>query len=322
MVPDLTASLGPLTLANPVVLAAGTCGFGLELLPYLDLKELGAVTVKSLTLAPWPGNPPPRLAETPAGLLNAIGLQNPGVEHFLKEIWPPLKRLGVPVIASVAGCSPEEYAACAAKLDEAEGLAALEINISCPNVRAGGLAFGSHPETAAAVVAAVRKETDLPLLVKLAPMAADVPAVARAVVAAGADALTVANTLPGMAIDVERKRPRLGNVVGGLSGPAIKPVVLRLVWEIGGTLPDVPVLGTGGISTAEDALEFLLAGARAVGVGTATLVDPRAAAAVVAGLRDYCRRWGVRRLADLVGAARRNLRDEQGREKSCGPAGD
>lgn len=318
MAPDLTVQLGPLTLANPVVLAAGTCGFGLELAPYLDLEQVGAVTVKSLTLEAWPGNPPPRLAETPAGLLNAIGLENPGVDFFLAEIWPRLRHFRVPVIASIAGRSPEEYAACAARLGRAPGLAALEVNISCPNVKEGGLAFGSRPETAAAVVAAVRRQTELPLLVKLAPMAADVVAVARAVVAAGADALSVANTLPGMAIDVEGQRPRLGNVVGGLSGPAIKPVALRLVWEVAGALPGVPVLGLGGISTAEDALEFLLAGARAVGVGTATLVNPAAALAILEGLRDYCQRRGVQRLADLVGAARRGAEEQWGRREHCG----
>lgn len=305
MASDLTVRLGPLTLANPVVLAAGTCGFGLELLPYLDLERLGAVTVKSLTLEPWPGNPPPRLAETPAGMLNAVGLENPGVDYFLAEVLPRLKGYRVPVIASIAGRTLEEYAACASRLDKAQGLAALEINISCPNVKEGGLAFGSNPKTAAAVVASVRRNTHLPLLVKLAPMVTDIVAVARAVVEAGADVLTVANTLPGMAIDVEGRRPRLGNVVGGLSGPAIKPVALRLVWEVAGALPAVPVLGMGGISSAEDALEFLLAGARAVGIGTATLVNPRAALAIVDGLRDYCQRQGVRRLADLIGAARR-----------------
>ncbi|MBC7335388.1 MAG: dihydroorotate dehydrogenase [Clostridia bacterium] len=301
---DLTTALGPLTLANPVVLASGTCGFGLELVPYLDLKRLGALTVKSLTVEPWPGNPPPRLAETPAGLLNAIGLENPGVSYFLEEIWPVLRRQGVPVIASVAGRTPQEYAAVAERLGEAEGLAALEVNISCPNVREGGALFGSRPETAAAVVAAVRRRTRLPLLVKLAPMVTDLVAVARAAVEAGADALSLVNTLPGMAIDLTRRRPYLGNVVGGLSGPAIKPVALRLVWEVAGALPGVPLLGMGGISSAADALEFILAGARAVGIGTATLINPGAALAVLEGLENYCRQNGITRLAELVGAAR------------------
>ncbi|MGB9886224.1 MAG: dihydroorotate dehydrogenase [Moorellales bacterium] len=305
MKPDLSTGLGPLRLTNPVILAAGTCGWGLELASYLPLDRLGALTTKSLTLEPWPGNSPPRLAETPAGMLNAVGLQNPGVDYFVTRVWPELKRYSVPVIASIGGRSADEYAAVARRLNRAaEGLAALEINISCPNVKAGGLAFGSHPDTAASVVEAVRRETSLPLLVKLAPMTADPVGVARAVVAAGADALTVANTIPGMAIDIEKRRPRLGNTVGGLSGPAVRPVILRLVWEIAGALPETPIVGLGGIFTAEDALEYLLAGARALGIGTATLVNPRAAIEVLEGLTEYCRTHNISRLADLVGAAR------------------
>jgi len=288
----------------------------------LPLEQVGAVTVKSLTLDPWPGNPPPRLAETAGGLLNSVGLENPGVEHFVSRIWPELRLRRVPVIASLAGRTREEYAAVADRLNEARGLAALEINISCPNVKAGGLTFGSRPEDAAAVVEAVRRKTSLPLLVKLAPLTADPVGVARAVVEAGADALTVANTVPAMSIDVTARRPRLGNAVGGLSGPAIKPIILRLVWDISVTLPGVPILGLGGICTAEDALEFLLAGARAVGIGTATLLNPRAALNVLKGLVDYCRRHDIRRLTELVGAARRRGREGapgEGGEEPCSP---
>lgn len=292
-----------LILANPVVLASGTCGFGRDLAPYLDLKRLGAVTVKSLTLEPRAGNPPPRLAETPAGLLNAIGLENPGVQYFLEEVWPGLKALGIPVIASVAGRTVDEYREVAERLEAAEGLAALEVNVSCPNVKEGGLAFGVLPETAAAAAAAVRGAVKLPLLVKLAPRVSNIVTIARAVVDVGADGLTLINTLPGMAIDIERRRPVLGNLVGGLSGPAVKPVALRAVWEVFEALPEVPILGMGGITSGTDAIEFVLAGARAVGVGTATLIDPQAGAAVVDGIGEYCTRHGVTCLADLVGAA-------------------
>lgn len=304
MEPDLSVQVGPLRLANPVVLAAGTCGFGLELLPYLDLSRVGAITTKSLTLHPRLGNPPPRLAETPAGLLNAVGLQNPGVDYFLREVWPELRKHAVPVIASIAGSTPEEYARVASRLEEAEGLAALEINISCPNIREGGIAFSRRPETAAQVVAAVARNTRRPLLVKLSP-ASEAVAVAQAVLEAGASILTVANTLPGLVIDVRARRPVLGSVLGGLSGPAIRPVVLRLVWEIATTLPGVPLVGVGGITSAEDALEYLLAGASAVGVGTATLVNPGIAVSIIEGLTNYCRDQGISRVAELIGAARR-----------------
>jgi dihydroorotate dehydrogenase (NAD+) catalytic subunit len=304
MEPDLSVQVGPLRLANPVVLAAGTCGFGLELLPYLDLSRVGAITTKSLTLHPRLGNPPPRLAETPAGLLNAVGLQNPGVDYFLREVWPELRKHAVPVVASIAGSTPEEYARVASRLEEAEGLAALEINISCPNIREGGIAFSRRPETAAQVVAAVARNTRRPLLVKLSP-ASEAVVVAQAVLDAGASILTVANTLPGLVIDVRARRPVLGNVLGGLSGPAIRPVVLRLVWEIATTLPGVPLVGVGGITSAEDALEYLLAGASAVGVGTATLVNPGIAASIIEGLTNYCRDQGISRVAELIGAARR-----------------
>jgi dihydroorotate dehydrogenase (NAD+) catalytic subunit len=300
--PGLAVEIAGLKLQNPVLTASGTFGFGAEYAPFVELDRLGALVVKSLTLSPRAGNPPPRLVETPAGVLNSIGLQNPGVEVFLEEHLPFLRRLKTPLIVSIAGEEPEEYAALAARLAGVPGIAALEVNISCPNVKRGGLQFGADPRAAAEVTRAVKKQCRLPVIVKLTPNVTSIAAVAEAAAAAGADALSLINTLSGMAIDIERRRPVLGNVVGGLSGPAVRPVAVRAVWEVYRAVK-VPLIGMGGIFCAADALEFILAGARAVAVGTASFVNPRAALEVLAGIERYLKAHGIEDINELVGAA-------------------
>lgn len=307
---SLTVDIGGLKLANPVMTASGTFGFGEEYSRYIDLNKLGAIVVKGLTLEPRAGNPPPRLVETPAGLLNAVGLENPGVEQFLKVYLPKLSRLEVPIIANIAGNTVDDYCRVAGKLSAAPGIAALEVNISCPNVKQGGLQFGTDPDTAAGLVSAVRRETSLPLIVKLSPNAGNPVAVARAVVEAGADCLSLINTLLGMAIDIRTRRPVLGNVFGGLSGPAIKPVAVRMVYQVAREV-EVPVIGMGGIVTWEDALEFILAGATAVAVGTGNFVDPRATINVLEGLEQYCRENKVSDIRSLIGQAFRSEPEEE-----------
>lgn len=304
MMARTSVRLGRLVLRNPVVAAAGTFGFLHEYLPYVHPEELGAVVLKTVTLKPRAGNPPPRIAETPAGLLNAVGLENPGVDVLVDRILPSLREYPVPVIVSIAGFTLEEFHVLAARLSAVPGVAALELNISCPNVKAGGMAFGVDPETAAAAVAAARRGTTLPLIAKLTPNTVDIAAVARSVVEAGADVISLINTLKGMAIDLARRRPLLGSVFGGLSGPAIKPVALRAVWEVYEAV-DVPIIGMGGITTWQDALEFILAGATAVGVGSANLVNPRATAEIAAGIEKYLADHGLEDLGSLVGAAHR-----------------
>lgn len=300
---DLTAHLGPLTLTNPVIAASGTFGYGEEFADHVDLGCLGAIVVKGLSLSPRLGNPMPRIVETRAGMLNAIGLQNVGVEVFEREKMPFLRETGVPVIANFFGNTVEEYSACAARLSEVEGLCALEMNISCPNVKAGGIAFGTDPALAGAVVAAARGATELPLIVKLSPNVSDIRPVAEAVVGAGADIVSLINTLTGMAVDLQRRRPVLANVTGGLSGPAVKPVALRMVWEVLRTV-DCPVIGMGGVWEASDALEFLCLGARAVQLGTVNFVRPGAAAEVVQGIADHLEHEGLRSLQEFVGTFR------------------
>ena len=296
--------LGPLVLRNPVIAASGTFGFLHEYTPYVDPGELGAVVLKTVTLKPRAGNPPPRIVETPAGVLNSVGLQNPGVDALIEHVLPTLRPFPVPVIVSIAGFSVDEFHVLAARLSAVPGIAALELNISCPNVEAGGLAFGAHPDTAAAAVAAARRGTALPLIAKLTPNTTDIAAVARRVVQAGADIVALINTLKGMAIDLVRRRPLLGNVFGGLSGPAIKPVALRAVWEVYEAV-NAPIIGMGGITCWQDALEFILAGATAVGVGSANLVNPRATAEIAAGIEKYLADHGPENLSSLVGAAHR-----------------
>lgn len=302
MTPDLSVTLGPLRLKNPVVTASGTFGYGQEFEDFLDLSRLGGVAVKGLTLHPRRGNPPPRVAETPAGMLNAIGLENVGCAAFIEKKLPHLRRFDTAVIANISGETVEEYATMAGLLAAAEGVHAVEINVSCPNIAVGGIAFGSRPEMITEITRAVRAAAPgTPLLVKLSPNVTDIAAMARAAVEGGADALSVTNTFLGLAIDAERRRPVLGNVTGGLSGPAIKPLALRLVWQVHRALPDVPICGMGGIMTGRDAVEFLLAGATAVAVGTASLVTPTAAVDVLAGIEDYCRRHGVGAVRELTG---------------------
>ncbi|HBT47745.1 MAG TPA: dihydroorotate dehydrogenase [Peptococcaceae bacterium] len=299
--PRMEVELAGLRLQNPVMPASGTFGFGEEYEGYLDLNSLGAIVTKSVTLEPTPGNPPPRVAETPAGLLNSIGLQNPGLEVFLREKMPFLRQLRPPVIVNIAGRTLEEYVELARRLDGVDGVAALEVNISCPNVKEGGLAFGSSPEQAARLIRAVRRVTTLPIIAKLSPNVTDVVAVAKGVEAAGADAVSLINTLQGMAVDLERRRPVLGNISGGLSGPAVKPVALYCVWRVAREVM-IPVIGMGGIMTATDALEFLLAGARAVAVGTANLVNPRAMAEIIAGLEAYLLQHNIEDVNQIIGA--------------------
>lgn len=304
MRPNLAVNIGGLRLSNPVLVASGTFGFATEYAPFLDINRLGGVVLKGVTPAPREGNPPPRLVETPAGLLNAIGLANPGVEAVIREKLPPLSGLACPVVVNIAGETVSEFGLLGKRLSGVPGVAALEVNVSCPNVARGGMQFGTDPEATAEVVRAVRANTGLPVIVKLSPNVTSIVAVAKAAQAAGADALSLINTLWGMAIDVERQKPVLGNVTGGLSGPAVKPVALRCVWQVYEAV-DLPLIGMGGIVTATDALEFILAGARAVALGTANFVDPEAPLAVLAGIESYLVEHGIKDLNDLVGRAHR-----------------
>ncbi len=306
---DLSVQLAPrnkkgLFLKNPVITASGTFGYGTEYAQILDFQSLGAIVCKGTTLEPRQGNPQPRIAETPCGILNAIGLQNIGVKALIEDKAPVWARWEVPVIVNIAGSSVEEYAQIARELDGVPGVSGIEVNISCPNVKSGCLEFGSDPVSASQVTSAVRKATSLPVWVKLTPNTSDVVGIALAVEEAGADAVVLINTLKGMAIDIETRRPVLGNITGGLSGPAIKPVALRMVYEVGAAVKDLPLIGSGGIMNAGDAIEFLLAGASAVQVGTANLVNPQAPVEVVKGIRDYMQKNGLESIGTLVGSAR------------------
>jgi dihydroorotate dehydrogenase (NAD+) catalytic subunit len=299
---DLSVELCGIRFKNPVWTASGCFGYGREFAGVFPLSELGAICVKGTSVEPWIGNKGTRVVETPGGMLNAIGLQNPGIDHFLTVDWPWLQEQKATVIVNIVGRTVDEYVAVARRL-EGSGVAAVELNISCPNVKEGGLAFGTSLKGAAEVTAAVRKATTLPLMVKLSPNVTNVVDFAKAVEDAGADAVTLINTLLGMAIDIRRRRPILGNVFGGLSGPVVKPVALRMVWQVAGAVK-IPVVGIGGIMTGEDAVEFLMAGARAVQVGTACFVNPRAPLDIIDGIAGFMRESGVERVADLVGAAR------------------
>lgn len=301
MKPDLRVALGPLHLQNPVLTASGTFGYGEEFSPFLDLNRLGALIVKGISLNPRPGNPPPRIVETSCGMLNAIGLENPGIEVFLREKIPFFRTLSVPLIVNILGESVEEYQDLAQRLDQVPEVSALEVNISCPNVRKGGVAFGSDPAMAAAVTAAVRQASSLPLIVKLSPNVTDITLMAKAVEAAGADAVSLINTLMGMAINAATRRPRLAQVIGGLSGPAIKPIALRMVWQVAQAV-SIPVIGIGGISSAEDAVEFLLAGAQAVQVGTANFYDPACTEKILEGLESYLQQQGEQSIQNIIGS--------------------
>jgi dihydroorotate dehydrogenase (NAD+) catalytic subunit len=293
-----------LRLENPVMTASGTFGYGMEHAQSLDIERLGGIVCKGTTLRPREGNPQPRITETASGVLNSIGLQNIGVDALIAEKAPIWAGWRVPVIVNIAGETADEYAELARRLDGVPGVSGIEVNISCPNVEAGGAEFGANPEAAARVTRAVRKATGLPMIVKLTPNTGEIVAVAKAVAEAGADALTVTNTLKGMAIDVGTGRPVLGNVTGGLSGPAIKPVALHMVYQVAAAV-GVPVIGCGGILTGTDAVEFIMAGATAVQVGTASLTEPRAALDVLEGIEAFVRDEGVGDIAELIGAARR-----------------
>ena len=302
MVLDLSTEICGIRFKNPVWTASGCFGYGREFADAFPLRELGAICVKGTSTEPWYGNKGTRVVETPGGMLNAIGLQNPGVDHFLNVDWPWLQEQGATVIVNIVGKTVDEYVEVARRL-EGSGVAAVELNISCPNVKEGGLAFGTSLQGAAQVTSAVRKATSLPLMVKLSPNVTNIGDFARAVEDAGADAITAINTLVGMAIDIRRRRPVLGNVFGGLSGPAVKPVALRMVWQVAGAVK-IPVIGIGGIMTGEDAVEFLMAGASAVQVGTACFANPRAPVEIIDGIRRFMDEQGVSSLSDLIGAAR------------------
>lgn len=299
--PDLTVAIGGLTLKNPVMSASGTFGYGEEYAPFVDLNRLGAVVVKGLSLEPRSGNPPPRIMETPSGMLNAVGLQNIGVREFIDRKLPFLRQYDTAVIVNIFGETADEYRRVTEILSNTAGIHAIEVNISCPNVKRGGISFGASPDAASEVTRQIRSETDLPLIVKLTPNVTDIAGIALAVEAAGADAVSLINTLTGMSVDIEKRRPHLANVTGGLSGPAIRPVALRMVWQVVRAVK-IPVIGIGGIGTASDALEFLITGAMAVEIGTANFIQPAATLEILGGIVDYMNRHNIRKITDLIGS--------------------
>lgn len=298
--PDLTVELAGLRLQNPIMASSGTCGYGEELHPFVDLNSLGAVVVKGLSRQPWAGNPGPRLTETTGGMLNSVGLQNIGIDAFIRDKLPRLRSYRTHIVVNFFGDTASDYADVAARASEADGIAALEANISCPNVQHEGMLFSSDPQLTYEVVSRVRRATSLPLIVKLSPNVTDITVIARAAAEAGADAISLINTLLGMAIDLETRTPRLPLGTGGLSGPAIKPVALRMVWQTAQAV-SIPVIGMGGIATGEDALEFLVAGATACQVGTASFVNPSACNMIIRDMRQYLRRHQIASAAMLRG---------------------
>jgi dihydroorotate dehydrogenase (NAD+) catalytic subunit len=300
MKPDLSVELCGIRMANPIVTVSGTCGNGRELAQFYDLGVLGAFTAKSTTLEKRLGNPTPRVAECSSGILNSIGIPSEGVRHFIKNDLPFLRQYRVPVIVSIAATRADDYPQIASILDQEEGISAIEVNISCPNLESGGCSFGSDPKVAGYIIQSVKMNTQFPVIAKLTPNVSDISVIARTVEKAGADAISMINTLAGMAIDIQTWRPKLGNVVGGLSGPAIKPVAIKMVWEVYRAV-HIPILGMGGIMTWEDAIEFILAGATAVGVGTALLRDPWVVFDILRGVNNYLESRGIERLSDLRG---------------------
>jgi dihydroorotate dehydrogenase (NAD+) catalytic subunit len=302
--PNLSVNFAGIKLKNPVLTASGTFGYGEEYAEFVDLNKLGGVIVKGVSLKPMKGNPPPRIWETPSGMLNAIGLENPGVDVFVNEKLPYLSKFDTAVIVNVFGYSLEEYVGVVERLDGVPGVSGLEVNISCPNVKAGGIVFGTNVTSAFDLLSAVRKVTKLPLIAKLSPNVTDITEFAKAAQDAGCDGLSLINTLLGMAIDVRCMRPRLANCTGGLSGPAIRPVAVRMVWQAAKAV-SLPIIGMGGIVTGEDALEFILAGASAVAVGTANFINPRATLDVLAGIESMMLEQGIMDIKDLIGKVAR-----------------
>ena len=299
---NLSVKINRLSLKNPVMTASGTFGYGLEYADFVPLEELGGIIVKGTTLQPRQGNDYPRMAETPQGMLNCVGLQNKGVDYFCEHIYPKIKDIQTNFIVNVSGNSPQTYAECAQRLASLENIPAIELNISCPNVHGGGAAFGADPKAAAEVTRAVRAVTDKPLILKLSPTAADIAAVARACQDAGADGVSLINTLPGMRIDLKRRAPLLANGTGGMSGPAMLPLAVRMVYQVYQAV-EIPIVGMGGVSRAEDVLELMLAGATAVGVGAANLVEPYACRNIIETLPDVMLRYGIHDLNDIIGGA-------------------
>jgi dihydroorotate dehydrogenase (NAD+) catalytic subunit len=299
---NLTTKLGPLTLKNPVLVSSGTFGTGIEYQDFFDLNLLGGLVTKAVTLEPRAGNPPPRIVETPSGILNSIGLENVGLKRFIEEKLPFLQSLETAVIVNVAGTTVDEYRQVSETLSEQPGIHALELNISCPNVKKGGQAFGVDPVLASELVSTIRSATHLPLIVKLTPNVTDIACIAQAVADSGADILSMVNTFRGMAIDIKKRRPTLGNVIGGLSGPAIRPLALFCIYHVSCHV-NLPVIGMGGISDAAHAVEFMMAGASAVSVGTANLVHPDTAARLVSELNNYCLENGISEISQIIGVA-------------------
>ena len=297
---NLSVKIGGLSLASPVMTASGTFGYGIEFADFIDFKRLGAIVVKGTTLEARQGNDYPRMAETPMGMLNAVGLQNGGVENFVKNIYPFIRTYPTNIVVNVSGSTIDDYVAVCERLTALEGLEAIEVNISCPNVKKGGMAFGTTSQGAETVTSAVRKAWGKTLIVKLSPNVTDITEIARAAEGSGADAVSLINTMLGMAIDVEKRRPVLSTITGGLSGPAVKPVALRMVWQVARAV-NIPVIGLGGISNATDALEFIMAGASAVQVGTANFIDPAVTMKIADGLEAYCRRHNIKDINSLKG---------------------
>lgn len=298
---NLSVNIAGILMKNPVMVASGTFGYGEEYAKYIDLNKLGAIVVKGLSITPREGNPPPRIVETSAGMLNSIGLQNIGIDSFINEKLPFLKKFDTKVIVNFFGDSIDEYCELAKKVDSVSGIHGLEMNISCPNKKEGWLEFGTNPDLAFRVVSAVRKNTKLPLIVKLSPNVTDITVIAKAVSDAGADAVSLINTLSGMAIDIKTRKPKLANIIGGLSGPAIKPVALKMVWQVAKTIK-LPIIGIGGIMTHEDAIEFMIAGASAVQIGTANFIDPSSSEKIIDGLKLYCEQNSIRNINEIAGS--------------------
>jgi dihydroorotate dehydrogenase (NAD+) catalytic subunit len=298
---NLSVQIGKLRMQNPVTVASGTFGYGAEYARLIDVNQLGAVTVKGIRLNPVPGNPTPRTAEVTSGMLNAIGLQGPGVDGFIKKYWPFLRELKVPTIINIWGTTVEEYAEVARRFDALGGVGALELNVSCPNIKAGGAQFGTDCTLLSQVVAACRQVTTLPLITKMSPNVPNIAQLAKAAEDAGSDALAITNSFPAMAIDIQTRKPKLANVTGGLTGPAIKPIAIKLVWEAAKVVK-IPIIGMGGIQNADDAIEFLMAGATAVAVGTANFYEPQTALQVIAGIRKFMEEKKISDVKEITGS--------------------